>query len=760
MHKRPLSPLLAAVLALSPLACGDDEGASTNDDKPAEDEATGDTAADEIDDGELIEADDSGAPILEGIERFEHWVPVHALIHSTVIVSELISDTEAIVATADGHVGVTVDGGRRWRWSRADERVLDVAGYPGGPYVALHAGELALSDDGWRWRRLARWTDDPLIGVVAAKVGLIAVGKSGAWVRFARDGTGGAAGVLPDRFAPRAIAELNGAVLAWSGKRGYGTADGTVWTELESLPTMGDSRGFPTSAGVCAIAKVGKGKGVSCSVTGTAYGIDDEFIVENRGIAALTRDGGDTWVTTALPIRSPSALFGAPGGPYFAVGGGGAMAISKDGETWAEHAWSETANLSDGAIEGETVVVVGSKGTILTSTDAGANWTRAEPPAGGSFQFVRWIGDSFVASDGRAFVASDDGIDWTEADSFELPGGPPPCDDGPEGREVCRFFQVVTTSEGLPDVRGLTFDGDVGLATGDDGLVAMTDDGGANWTVAHGLELGRQGASRFSVRGDTVVVSDGAELMTSTDAGVTWIAGQVAGKHKINAVLVARDDLRLAATRGGLLASRTEAKIWLAIEELPKGDWVALHTLEGAGQAIYAAHAKGGLIRSSDGEHWIEVVTGLDAPLIDMAGAGERVWARSAPGRRSPSYLLRSDDGGHHFVFVGEAPGSGPLEVIDDAVLLGGQISRDRGVSWRAVEDYRPGVDVGDGTTLVPRESYWGPDRLVAYADESGESERVLLASPYAEDAELICDATSGCWMLSEGVLYRPLASQ
>src|SRR5690606_29290879 len=105
--------------------------------------------------------------------------------------------------------------------------------------------------------------------------------------------------------------------------------------------------------------------------------------------------------------------------------------------------------------------------------------------------------------------------------------------------ERCRWNANVTTPDGLPEVRGLVFDGDVGLALGDSALAAVTNDGGATWSTAHGLSLGRYGGTDFSVRGDQLLATDGARLVISTDAGSTWADGELVRKYSINAVHIA-----------------------------------------------------------------------------------------------------------------------------------------------------------------------------------------------------------------------------
>jgi photosystem II stability/assembly factor-like uncharacterized protein len=757
---RTPSRLCSLALLISLAACGDDESEETGGEASEAGEA--EPGKDAQSDAEQPTPSEP-TPSVTGLDRFKHWVPRHAFLNTPTIVADVISAQELIVATLDAHIGVSKDGGQTWQWTKADDFVRDVTGYPGGPYVALHEGALSLSTDGISWRRLPRYGADSLIDVVAAEIGLVAIGKNGGFVHLNKDGTPGHDGALPDKFKPKAVTELNGAVLAWAGKRGYGTTDGVNWTELEAIPAMPDGKTFLTSAGSCTIGKVGQRRGVVCSVTGTAHGIGDEFAVENKGVVSLTRDGGETWQTSALPFKGANAIFGTAGGPYYAVGNGGAIAISKDGgETWVDQKWEESANLLDGIVDGQTIVIVGAGGTVIHSTNGGGKWDYAQPPAGKN---LNWIGKSsgqFVASDGRSFITSANGVDWVEAEPVDTAGSVSDCDDdGPADNERCRWGASVSTPDTLPEVRGLAFDGDVGLALGDSALVAVTSDGGATWSSAHGLGLARFGATTYSVSGDKLLATDGTRLLTSTDAGATWVDGEMARKYAINSVHIAQNGMWFAATRDDVIAAKVDPKLWLPVSDEPlKGDWRSIFEVNGV---VYVAGSKGQLLRSEDGNAWTFVETGIPSPVIAMVGDASEVWAVTAYSNKRNNMLLRSEDNGAHFILVGEvdsATDQPDLRVHEGALHLANMVSRDQGQSWTSeTERYFPNlVDTHDGsgmqlTNLVYR---YGKDRLYVVTGE-GEHDWVRIDSAFNEGGVIRCDASSGCWMLAGGVLYRPL---
>ena len=304
------------------------------------------------------------------------------------------------------------------------------------------------------------------------------------------------------------------------------------------------------------------------------------------------------------------------------------------------------------------------------------------------------------------------------------------------------------------------FDGDVGLALGDSALVAVTDDGGASWETDYGLGLGRYGATAFSVSGDKVVTTDGARVLVSTDAGASWADGEMIRKYTINTVHVAKSGVMYAATRDDVLAAKVDPKIWLpAADEQLKGDWRWIFEVDGA---IYVAGTKGQLLRSGDGNEWVTVETGTSSPVIAMAGEGDAIWAVTSYSRNSNNQLLHSEDGGLHFIRVGETSGATDepdLRVSDGALQWSDLVSRDNGETWkRETERYFPGlVDVADGSGMLLANLVYryGKDRLYVVTG-AGEHDWVRIDSAFNEGGVIQCDAGSGCWMLATGVLYRP----
>lgn len=745
-------------LALVVAGCGGEEAAEESP-TAAEVVAEAADAAPEAED-EIVES-----PAADGVERFTHWRPRHLSMYADVAVGVPVSTKEAMVLTADNHVGVTADAGATWHFSRLrNGRVYDIDGFADGPYLAVGAdGYVAASEDGVHWRDLPRYTSDDLLDVVASELGAVAVGKRGTFVRYDKEGSTADVGDLPDGFKAKAIIEQSGAVVAYAGRKAYGTVDGETWTRFESDLDLPDDKVSLTAAGACSLGKVGENRGVVCSVTGTAYGISDGLAaVERNGIVALTRNEGRAWKTASLPFSGVNTIFGKDGGSLWAAGKGGNIAITKnDGKSWIDLEWEETADLNDALVDGDVIVLVGDQRTIAYSKDGGGTWKRATPEFGGNFTHVSKLEGKYVVTDGKIAVSSKDLSLWDEEinDLPVIPPAPQPCTELPGARKVCRFASGLTTPEGMPDINAFRFSGDVGVAWGDGGLVAFTGDGGASWNARKSLGLG---ALRLLAVGDqTVAISDGSDVAVSTDGGKTFTRGELDRKTTVNALLV--DDagaVYAAGKNGSLLVASGEAGSWTVLEPEGAGK-VDFTSLYAVGGNFFASGSRGELWRSVDGKEWLAVEMGGAPTVQAMAGDGDTVFAVTTSRRDDGNWLLRSEDAGAHFFRVTELSHGGAAHDFryDEGTLrYRDRISTDGGITWRrAVDRYWAGAEpIGDdsGKSLVSYADRYGKDPLYVVGD--GEDDWVLIEGAFSENATVRCAASTGCWMIADGVLYRP----
>ncbi len=705
-------------------------------------------------------------------DKFKAWGVVHAFLGSQVTLGHVISATEGIALTKDNHVGVTTDAGASWGFQRhTNGTVVAVAGAPGGPYVAVGKnGYMAMSKDGRSWSDLPRFTNDELVSVTVGEAGVVAVGKTGSYVRYDKAGNVGVAGMLPDKFKAKTVITAGGKAIAFAGKNGYATTNGSAWMKLDELPALPDGKTAATSKGLCAKGRVGKGTGIVCEVKGLAHGLSKGVaVVEAAKHVAFTNDNGGNWVMATLPFKGLKAVIGSPSGPYYALGAKGGLAVTRDGAAWAERPLNTTKTLNAGLVDGATILIVGDGGTIVRSADGGESFAVLPAPANGSFKAIFKVGGRYVIPNGKSGIESaDGGVTWTEvADPTELAslalvGKPGDCDGLPGRSEVCKLTRTVTTPMGLPNVASFSFEGDIGLAVGAAGLVAFTTDGGASWKARSGFEL--RGLSGFDTRGERIVAIGGGKVVVSVDGGKAFKEAQLPKKAgKIVDTFIASDGSVYAAGGGGtILKAQGNLDLWLQLDTGPKNKtaFIGLHEVGGV---LYAAGARGELYRSdNEGSTWWPVATGTPSPIQRMTGEGNTVLAVTYESRNGGNLLLRSNDGGRHFFVQREISHQGRVEeftLAEGTLRYRDRVSSDFGATWtQSQAAYWPGaVDVADGSglRLVHYGSYRSKDRVFLVGQ--GKDDWTLIDSFYGQDARFFCEKTSGCWMVAGGQVYRPI---
>jgi photosystem II stability/assembly factor-like uncharacterized protein len=765
--------------ALVVVACGSSE--------PVEPQTiavpVGVTAEDELGEPEIVEvpvveaeaapeASAQGAgPSLAGAQKYKAWAAVHAFVGGPIVAGRAISPTEAIAFTRDNLVGVTRDSGATFQLIRHSNGVVTaVAGAPGGPYVvAGKAGYMAMSADGSAWIDVPRYTEDEFVSVAVGPASIAGVTRGGLAVRFNKDGSGGAVAALPDKFKAKEVIAQPGGFLALAGKVGYASPDGRSWSRLEALPSMPDPKKALTSRGLCSIGKVGKSTGVNCAVSGLAWGITDaQAVVYDKNNVAVTSNGGLTWAVRPAPIGGVTGVVGGPGNTLVAFGKNGAVAVTRDGKTWKVVDTTVTKTLLAGLTDGASVVLVGDGGTIVKSNDSGETWQVAANPGTASLKAVAKVGGRYVVPMGKNGIESSDGLVWTElADpavlaEVALPGKPAKCaGQMPAAGEACAVTRSITTPEGLPNVRTMDFRGDIGLAMGDRGLLAMTVDGGATWRTNHGVS--QRGIESFETTSKVVVALGGGAVVVSTDGGATFReAALPKGSGRVLTAHVAGETVYLAGAGGTVLRANGALTSWAAMNTGEKNTTTFVEIFDVGGE-LFASGTRGELYRAeSSGALWVPVATGVKDRIQAMTGDATTVFALTYVDRRGGNNLLRSDDGGRHFYVLREVSDSGVVgrfELTGANLYYDERVSTDAGATWSAAGDNYWGgaVEVGDGSGLriANRASTYTRDRV--YVVGQAKDDFTIVDSLYSRGATFRCDAASGCWMVEGGQVYRPL---
>jgi photosystem II stability/assembly factor-like uncharacterized protein len=197
------------------------------------------------------------------------------------------------------------------------------------------------------------------------------------------------------------------------------------------------------------------------------------FVDEKTGFATghqatllRTEDGGRTWTAATVEIGEKATLFALRihGSKGMAVGGYGAFIETADGgRTWKERRIGPKGfdrHLTGiAAIGADRIVIAGEAGTLLRSTDGGANWELLKPPYEGSYFGISAVNDGTLIAygmRGNALRSDDGGNTWQRISLGDYKG-------------------ALQTGAELAD-------GTVVLA-GADGMIALSADHGKTFTA-------------------------------------------------------------------------------------------------------------------------------------------------------------------------------------------------------------------------------------------------------------------------------------
>ena len=135
------------------------------------------------------------------------------------------------------------------------------------------------------------------------------------------------------------------------------------------------------------------------------------------GFVAHTSDGGGTWTVQNSQLTSDLHAINFGWSTTGVVAGdSGALAVTRDGQTWTAVAPLTNVNLRGAAVAPYVgvMLVVGDAGTVLRSADSGTTWTRASIAGAGDLHGIAsdaWAGTVLaVDSTGAIWSSRDEGV--------------------------------------------------------------------------------------------------------------------------------------------------------------------------------------------------------------------------------------------------------------------------------------------------------------------------------------------------------------
>ena len=223
------------------------------------------------------------------------------------------------------------------------------------------------------------------------------------------------------------------------------------------------------------------------------------FVALGASGSSLNSKDGISWTLAQAPNASLPQLraITALSGSFVAVGDKGAIRSTSDGVTWTDRASGITENLHTVMIGNNRLFAGGDAGTLLTSNDSGASWTRVSLPDASGVQ-IRAIGHAYLR--------------------------------GSSSTDIDRF-----------------------LVAGSEGYVASSADGGTTWTAQK-----IAGASTIVGIGRTtrfLLIDDLGQVFTSENGG-DWSRNEVSKLEAAKSLLVFDWGYLVGSGKGSLFASR------------------------------------------------------------------------------------------------------------------------------------------------------------------------------------------------------------
>jgi photosystem II stability/assembly factor-like uncharacterized protein len=351
--------------------------------------------------------------------------------------------------------------------------------------------------------------------------------------------------------------------------------------------------------------------------------------------------GTPTWARTPNdPPFAPNGVAGVSASAAWVVGDNGEIASTGDsGSTWTPSGWSDapggppaTSDDLEGidALDADSFAIWGADGRVLVKRD-GAAWSDVSIPAG---SFI--IHDVDMVTNDHLVVATQYGELWqTTTANLATP--------------TWTKVQLGTILD-VEDVEMRT--PLVGVAVGNEGLLARTYDGGLTWTKEH-VDASHPMAGVAWIDANTLVAAGGSRAIErSTDAGTGWT--------NVNFEYQTWQDVAMGSgsmgwrvgSDGSVDRTTNGGSAWAAQASTTTADLFGVDAW--SAQRAVAVGRDGTIVTTSNGgTNWTVRTSGTSEELqqVDAFETG-RAWAVGRNGT-----ILRSDDYGATWSVVRTQPG-------------------------------------------------------------------------------------------------------
>lgn len=295
--------------------------------------------------------------------------------------------------------------------------------------------------------------------------------------------------------------------------------------------------------------------------------------------------------------------------------------------------------LSGLALVDSTLVAVGTKGSIFSSTDSIA-WTKRPLPVGIALNAIASNSSTFVAvGENGNLVTSSNGTDWVIR---SVGGGKTLTDviwtgtqfvavgvDGVSYNSADGFAWTFNSTNVAEDLLGLAYSAPLTqlVAVGGGGALLTSSDGGVTWVAQVSNTVDMLSSVTYNTTNLFVAVGDTGTVITSAD-GVNWAVGTTGSTANLRSVHWDGSQFATVGGGGAILTS-TNGTSWTA---RTSGVTDSLETVAKLGTQLIAVGKAGTVLTSPTGVDWTKRSSGPTNLLLDVAAAGTQFVAVGSGG--------------------------------------------------------------------------------------------------------------------------------
>lgn len=345
---------------------------------------------------------------------------------SSHILYDIIYAKNQYVIVGSGGTIMTSPDGANWTSQTSGVSVyLNGIAFANNKYVAVgNSGTILTSPDGTTWTPRTSGTNNNLNGITFANNIFVAVGYSRTILTSANGTTWTTQTTPSSIYTYYAVGSAEGKIFALGDGRYATSTDGITWTASGSFGRLRDIMSVYNKFYICGDDGniMYSDDGVNWVREGSGVGSNEMLdVVYANGLFVacgvneiFTSEDGKIWTQRTSQAKLFSVCYGNE--RFIAVGSGGMVYSSADGETWSSVQLSVSEDYNRIRYVNNTFIIVGNYGTIITSPD-GETWTVRNSGTESNLWGIAYGNNMYIVGGGFVLISTDLET-WT---SYSLP---------------------------------------------------------------------------------------------------------------------------------------------------------------------------------------------------------------------------------------------------------------------------------------------------------------------------------------------------